>query len=371
MKAIIKTALGFAALGLSVVSCTKESPVLESEEGQDVKITIATNTRALEDEVEQRFATADYHIETLRVMGFSTTTGMLVFNQLLDESKFTEIPGADPEDIIREAQLTVKTGKFLFVYLANEESETGLATKLNNVTTLTGFKQISISHEAFDWEKHIPMASFYQNVEVVGDNELTVPGGDVEDGTWKIKLDRLGVRADITLSLSEDQYDKWTAWKETTSDKKYLLTLANIPSEVYLMPETDNSSSTKASVSYEARTGNDTYAIEGNIVQESSGDYTVTYPRIILPESYFTDPTNPNKAMQLQVSLYDGTKTRVYSGKIGSEIKTAPLDYTLPRNTYLGVKASLAVDATEIVLGVSVTKWENGSNSEHNENIKQ
>lgn len=308
------------------------------DETQDVDIIISTDTRA---GGSMQFNAKDYNITTLRVLGYKMTDGMLAFNELITTFSDNTDP-LDPTNILRGAEITVKTGHFNFVFIANEGSDPALKTALadnSQINSLPKLRLKSFAGTAFSANKDIPMIAFYDNVKVINNYTLTNNGTPVS-GTWKIGIDRLAVRVDIELTLTASQFAKWSIVS------RYLLGITNIPTKAYLYPGNDNSTGSITN-NYEALFNNSTYAIyPGNIVKEPSGEYTVTYPRIILPESWFADATDATQAVHLQISLNDGQTTRTYKGKIGKNIDPTdpPLNYTLPRNTYVGVKASVSDD---------------------------
>ena len=350
MKRITLITYCLAALAFGFQSCVSDT-IIPNEDSQSVDITISTETRT---NGSALYDPLDYSITTLRVLGYRASSGTLAFNELV--TSFTITSGAGTSAVKQEAQVNVKTGDFHLVMIANENP--GL-TGDPRLQTYIGAQQITFARSAFSETGNMPMAAFYDNVTVIGDNSLNVAGTPV-NGTWGIGLTRTGIRLDVKLTLNAAQFAKWTTWK-TANGGKYLLTVTGIPAWSYLFPNKDNSVAGVSSSAYEAQTGNSSYTLApGNIVQESSGDYTITFPRIILPEHYFTDTTNSLKSMGLQLSFSDGVVTNTYTGKIGSQIDPAslsPLDYTLPRNSYLWVKATV-LDEVELSTESIVVDWE-------------
>ena len=347
MRSILITVVCLAASLLALSSCVREQETA-GRAGQDVRISLLTTTRSGGSE---QFHADDWKISTLRIMGFGST-GALAFNRTLTTSDWTT-SGTD-ELIKREAQVTVKTGRYLVVFVANEGSQSGLGTTLDAIGSLSALRGIAFGNGAFDSAKDIPMAAFYENVEILGDNDLKVGGSAVAGGVWQIQMERLGVRADITLTLTEEQYTKWGNSVSTGAMTNLPITIAGVPQQVFLFPGTDNSATGTVDKSYYAYTGNHVNYSKGpGAIVANGNTVTVTFPRIILPESWFADKTNSAKAMQLQIRLKEVTQAAVtLSGRIGNEITTPPLDYTLPRNTYLGITAT--VDEGEELLPTNV-----------------
>lgn len=337
--------------------------------GQPVRLTLSTATRsggaALHDD-------ADFSVSTLRVLGYGTTTGRLAFNCPVTSFTDTTDPQT-PQEILRTARIDVKKGRFDFVIIANEGSDPALAALLADnsaIQSIGVLRGMGFGHSAFDAGLDIPMVSFYSDVEVVGDDSIVAPAptGAV-NGTWSIGLERLAVRAEITLSLTPAQFARWTAWKSSTTEDKFTVSVDNVPEKVYLAAGSDNSDAVvQEPVGYEARSGNDSYtSAPGNIATLLDSDgvtvlgYEVTFPRIILPEKYFSDPSDASRAMVLQVTFSDGIVNRTLSGPIGSLLSGAAAgrDYTLPRNTYLAVSAAVddSTPEAEFTIRASVEDW--------------
>ncbi len=309
-------------------------------EQQTVNITIATPTAGT-----IIYDDGDYDITTLRVLGYNTSDGTLAFNE---QVAFTET--GTGENIKREAEIRVPTGEFTFVFLANEDSDPAFALTVaddDQVAELADLQALSISHTAFDSGKDIPMLSVYDNVEVLGENSLKVAGTDVT-GVWEIGIVRLAVRLDVTFSLDAKQAAEW--------DQKF--TVSGIPSSMYLFPQKDNSGVARVDKTYAAGLGTAGYpTLPGTYFAESDGTYTVTYPRIILPESWFTDRTNADKATAIEVDLQ---RDSPFSGPIGMQILEgdSPLDYTLPRNHYFKLNASIKDDQAVLDVQLEVKDWD-------------
>ena len=338
-----------AVLAFGFQSCVSDTMVLD-EGSQNVNITISTETRT---NGSALYDPLDYNITSLRVLGYKVSSGTLAFNELITSFDYTIDPTT--ENVRRGATIHVKTGDFHIVIIANENPS---LTGDPRLQTYPGVQQITFARSAYSETGDMPMAAFYENVTVIGDNSLNVAGTPV-NGIWGIGLTRTGIRLDIKLTLNAAQFTKWTTWK-TANGGKYLLTVTGIPAWSYLFPYKDNSAAGVASSAYEAQLGNPTYTSAPGNIELVSGDYIVTFPRIILPEHYFTDSTNALKAMRLQISFSDGVTTNTYSGVIGSQINPAaipPLDYTLPRNSYLWVRATV-LDEVELSTESIVIDWE-------------
>ncbi|MCC8019230.1 MAG: hypothetical protein LIO85_05600 [Rikenellaceae bacterium] len=153
----------------------------------------------------------------------------------------------------------------------------------------------------------------------------------------------MAVRVDLTLRLTDAQF----------ADFKHIR-FDNVPDRLYIFPETDNSASVTNNLQYDAVAGNAGYSSEpGNITTLTSGDYAVeiTYPRILLPEVWFTPESDKDCAVVLTACF----ATEDYPALIGID---RPDDYTLPRNVYYDVSATVAVNDAEIDIAIAAQDWD-------------
>jgi len=310
-------------------ACTKEHTV--SQEGLEATIMISTGTRAAMDDDE------DSYINSLRILGYYSSTGKLAFNET--------VTVANNSKEVKKT-ITVKTGNFTIVAIANEHSDGATPADLSalldkittsdaNTNTMTYIKGLSFSHDAFSSTKDIPMFLAKENIAIYGDDNMADNG--VACTTLPVLLERLGVRIDLTLKLFDVQSTAWQSGAGTHNGKVYF---NNVPDKVYLFPGTDNSGS--------LLTGNEKF-VTPVAAPDEAGKKIFKSLRIILPESCLNSLT---AAQGLTIELYEGTALR--KGVLSTG--TGANGYTLSRNSYFGVDTEIG--EISLTFDVNVMDWE-------------
>ncbi len=366
MKYIVRSIFILSILLCTCNSCMEEQLIGKTEdmaESTPVQISLASASRiALADDAK---AYLDYQVATLRILGYTTQSGRLAFNRLVTPtSDSSNTAAAANPDIEWMAQAEIVTGDFTIIFIANDHLDSDLEAILNDdskVAALTDLQELTVSHSALLWDEEIPMFARYENVKVLGDNTLNVDGTAIT-GYWPVEIKRLAVRLDLTLTLTYAQAQMWENAAGLLNPAAYLLYVDNVPAEQYLFPEADNSGVARTSRAYEGRWGNSGYPnYPGRIEQDTSDNsYTVTFPRILLPESWFTDKNNEANAVEIRIGLSENGTDKTISSRIGYDL--ALPDYTLPRNTYLTVTATVVEmeETEELGLHVSIHDWDDG-----------
>ena len=310
-------------------SCTKEQS-LPQDEGLDATIMITAGTRA------ESFDPEDSYINSLRVLGYYSSNGKLAFNE--------KVTGFTANAIEVSKTITVKTGNFIIVVIANEHSDGSNPTDLsalldkidkddaatNTMTYLTG---LSFSHEAFSSTKDIPMVSVNENVAIYDNNTLVSNG--MAYSTLPVVLERLAVRIDLTLQLFGPQV---TAWQSGAHDGKVYFN--NVPDKVYIIGGTDNSNNLLVN--------NEKFVTP--VAGADIGTTKIfTSSRIILPESCLAELT---ESRALTIELYEGPTLRKGILQTG----VGDYGYTLLRNSYFGI--TTGIGELSLTFDVNVIDWE-------------
>ncbi len=352
MKKIIRTAF-LTALGLLPVSCMWEETIPHGEQGVPVEIVI--DTRAPGDDTHPG-SEYDRMVSSFRVLIYNQS-GVLKWN--FSPLDIHDLDADDPESS-QENSLDILTGTYDFVFVANEGDLAGALNNLNLGSSMTTLRAMNFDRDAFDSDetpKNIPMVSHYPGVVVAADddgigsvayadpfdegNPKTVEAGE----SWSVPLERVGIRLRLAITLTASEYAAW-------SDKQ--LRIDSIPSRAFLLPGIDNAVAPwEAMESYPAAVAAEHDAEPGVITGNDTDGYTVTYDRIILPEVLFTPVDNGEKALVLSM-MVGGRERR-------GKVSVNPNDgdgwgYTLPRNTFLDMTASIKDDGI-VFTGITVIDW--------------
>ncbi|NDV56915.1 fimbrial protein [Bacteroides sp. 519] len=306
-------------------SCTDR----EVEGGTPVVILVSAESRADSPNSNQGDP-ADRTIATLRVLVYESVSGKLAFN--------IPVPA-----ITNPTKLDVKTGKYDFVFIANEGSDSALATQLAALTPGVHKKRslydMSFAADAFVANKNIPMVTCVNNVLILDNEEYQTPNMQAsQTGVWPIAMERLGIRLDLSLKITQLQYNKFV-----TNRKLYF---TNVPNCVYLFPFVANNRTTIPAGITVPFASVDIVDIANPI-----NDYTkeIQCKRIILPENTFLDITNESKALTLTVEF--GTNETA-SGILCLDPGN---NYTLPRNTYFDVSG--IVQMSSFIFDTAIKDW--------------
>lgn len=340
--------LALAALAAMFSACSKESggSGADSEEGREVKIEFKAGSRGATDKGSVR----DRYINSMRVLIYDYHSGELEFNIAM--YGLGGVPDTSNEELA--GTLVVKTGKYTFIYIANEHSDPAANAMLSGITKSANntldylIDNVKFSRAAFDSSKDIPMVKIKEQVIIQGDNrildpELATAGNPtgLHTTVWPISLIRLGVRLDVSVYMTPEEKLLWK-----TESGMYRLYINNIPNEVGLLPTKSYSGGYLA---------DDSYYLEMNSLDmiPVSAVNPHTWSRVILPESYFDPAGDATNA--LTIGFKDGMYNTRRTGYVGY---APPTDYTLPRNTYRAVSVKLDIRTLEPVIEIKpVIDW--------------
>ena len=274
---------------------------------------------------------ADCNITDFRVLIYQYNNGELMWN--------IPITDALPADHI-SGTLQITTGTFDFVFIANE---TGLYNGANlvdlsdnsSIDHISKLNNLTFDRGAFGFHKEIPMVRVFKRVEVANNNKIkTSEMNDYHTGAWDVEMERVAIKLDLKITLTEQQYMDW--------DQK--ITINNIPGKAYLFAEKDNSSFAKAF-------GYEIDILSGYLSSEPIGtDYMfITCTKnTLLPELYLTPANNiAQKGMVVEMEFGGVVKSAVISCEADN--------YAIPRNTWLTLNATVKED--EITLVAQLLPW--------------
>lgn len=275
----------------------------------------------------------DDAVVQLRIMMFQVSTGKLAVNELI-----TNLSTGLSENV------KVKTGKYHFVFIANENAEpasNGLTTTLNGLMTgsakLSDLQDLYFSINAFDTDNYIPMVEVIENVTVLGENTIILAGNTTpEEVPWRIPLTRLGVRMDVSFALSAEQYDDLL-----NANNPPVLTFSNITDRVFLFNGSENRDAgtpVTRNIIFNAANVNKQDIM--TVLPGNEPKVLLKFDRIIMPENMFTPKREESYSMDMNIAL-GGNTNYTFKGKVGLDLVSASRDYTLPRNNYLNISASL------------------------------
>ncbi|MCD7969942.1 MAG: hypothetical protein LUF87_06270 [Alistipes sp.] len=360
MKYILRLIFCLCTAMTLMLSCVREDVASRSDVpyGIPVSITLGAETRIAVENDDH--AWLDHHVTCLRVMGYDTKTKRLIFNRLVNtdsDDSNSEGKGNSNENVVWTAEAEIYTGDFTMVFIANEKVDptmSGILGDDQQVNTLEQLKEVTLDYQSLQWNGRIPMLAVYDNVQVLEDNHVNVAGTD-HTGTWKISMERVAVRVDVTLSLTTAQGTAWQQYGIQNSDMKYLLYLDNVPARMNLLGEEYGGSLVTAD--YEANFTPLGYEyVPGRIESGSpTTPYEIIYPRIILPEYLLSQKSDAAKAVTIRLGLLENGTVRMVSGRLGYDL-SGP-DYTMPRNHYFDVKGSIKENSAEIDISIEVKGW--------------
>lgn len=314
-------------------SCIKEEiPVPET--GPEAAITIAAGTSASRS--TRGFGDtdpADNTLEQLRILIFNGGGGSLVEN--------IHIPDINVKN---PYTIEIPTGTYDFVFIGNEDSDSGLTLLLDAFTTsntISDLETLSFDAAAFDSSKKIPMAYTERGIQIIDDNTYKrVDDTANQTGTWEVLLKRLAMRLDVKITTENSV---------KAADFKKLV-ISNIPTHVPVL-ETDASGNTlynggasgSSSLTITKANGD-----TGSFDQNARGVYEWVASRLILPSTVFTSDAESD-ALTLECHYVQG-ETSV------SPLKTGIDDYyQVPRNTF--ITATMAITPS-LTVYVGVEDWD-------------
>lgn len=286
----------------------------------------------------------DDTVVRLRIMMFQVSTGKLAVNELI-----TNLSAGLSENI------KVKTGKYHFVFIANENAEpasNGLTATLNGLTIgsakLSDLQDLYFSINAFDTDNYIPMVQVIENVTVLGENTVLLAGNTTpEEVPWSIPLTRLGVRMDVSFALSAEQYDDLL-----NANNPPVLTFSNITDRVFLFNGNENRDAgtpVTRNIIFNAANVNKQDVM--TVLPGNEPKVMLKFDRIIMPENMFTPKKEESNSMGMSIAL-GGNTSYTFKGKVGVDLVSASKDYTLPRNNYLDISASLRIPYIDMTTDV-------------------
>ena len=351
MKIIPNILIGLTSL-LLLFSCSRQVEPDYPEE-QLVVVTFDADTRAPGDSDPE-----DRRINSLRVLGYRVSDGTLAFN----EKVYGFPTSTENKTELANQRVTVKTGKFTVVFIANEHSSAAnnLTTLLDGITpdnattnTLSYFRSNAMfDFTSFDRGVNIPMVAIKQNIIIQGDNKLFDPelGSSLISTVWPVVLTRAGIRVDVTIKISPNQLDAWIDQPSTDNKKK--LRFYNLPRWVSVFPGTYDTGTTKTELyAFHSAAGTETLP--------DDGVFKVFKRKFILPE--FGSLTLAESGA-LTFGLPQGPLGEKKGALINLESDGTPKDwagmygYTIPRNHYLDV--TLTIAETDVTFSIDVLSWD-------------
>ncbi|MCL2561408.1 MAG: fimbrial protein [Rikenellaceae bacterium] len=336
MKKFLSIILTLCVAAFVAGSCVKTAPENGDDKTRGIPVVVSFDPGATHaTRATDPGTSADRNINHLRVMVYNSATGLLMSTGGAAWNFTFDIP---PTTMPVPVEIT--TGVFDFVFIVNGTSDTALNATLNSgVSNISGFYALNIARSAFDADKDIPMVTIIRNVEVKGDDHVAFidPADGLPreyTGTWPVTVTRAGIRLRLVITLNSYQYGIWDG--KTTG-------IGGIPALSWLLPGMDNSASRVAA--YEGFVASETADAELGFISapDIDGNRTVTYERIILPETLFTPVTDAAKGLSLRVMFNSG-----------AIVKTAAIGlpagggYSLARNTLLELRATVEDDDLEI-----------------------
>ncbi len=366
MKKISRIATILAAAAMTAVSCMHDTGLSNDEiaEGQPVMITMDPGlTRAGED--PELGDALDRAVTSLRVLIYDSRTGQLVWNFTPDELTAAGLVDGDEEGE-QEIPLSILTGTYDFVFIGNERSGyaadptlVNLLANEDNFDTMGELRQLTFGLSAFPICREldgrtdlIPMVTFIPTVKVMGDNEINSPSTGHVVGTWNVALERAGIRIDIELTLTAEQYTNYLNSK---------LLLWDPARAAYLLPRSDNmehDTDGDDNLNYNAAD------ILSDVEDELGEDDEPTGRKIVsgsylLPERIL-GAANNKEANAMTIELFNSGAQAKGSGKsspIWYKDGSGDPTWSFPRNTRLKLAGTVLED--EIVFSdIMVIDWD-------------
>nr|AIA99561.1 hypothetical protein [uncultured bacterium contig00003(2014)] len=295
-------------------------------------------TRATDEADEDQ---ADNEINSLRMLIYNSGSGDLAYNIDLP----TVPTASDP------ASLEIMVGTYDFVFIANEDSDDVLKGHLissgnADIDDITKLRALSFSRSAFDADTAIPMVTFIEQVAVANNTVKTPDMNTPLSGVWSVNMERVAVRLRMTFTMTESLFDRWEAASKA-------ITIDGIAGGAYVLPAIDNSAARIGAPESFAAT--DTADAAPGLISgpDGSGNVTVVYDRLILPELFFSSDNTGNTADNAMVVSMD------FGDNVKSGTANAPTGYGwgygLPRNTFLDM--NITIDEYRMTIEAEVVPW--------------
>jgi hypothetical protein len=334
-------------IGILLSSCMSDVAFglrpTKNEGGEPVEISFGIDTRVAEPAAD--YASQDYDIVSLRVLLYDPLSGDLKYSFYFTggEAPVMGKPYPGPQTI------DIWTGTYDFVFITNSTVEKtlndklGTASEIDNISKLRALFFARSAAGAFNMEmdKYIPMVKLIEDVKVIGDETIqTLDMSEPQEGVWTVPVERVGIRLKLAITMTENQYADWTT-KNVSID--------GIANGAYILPGIDNSAMRSATATDFAASAIMDSSL-GNIASPADGKVVVTYERLILPELMLTGANNkPTNGMSLSMTF--GSKTK----KGAIKVPENESDYSIPRNTFLAVNATVKED--ELDMAAIVLPW--------------
>ncbi|MCD7932949.1 MAG: hypothetical protein LUH15_17240 [Tannerellaceae bacterium] len=224
---------------------------------------------------------------------------------------------------------------------------------MDNTSQLSQLESSSFASTAFNSIQNIPMASVYRNIEIdavqgLSEDGITFIAAD-QTTPWEVEIERLGVRADITLQTKF----------ATVAQDFQALQFDNIPDKVYILSQDKSGTLQYNTGSYEITPRNinlsdgDTGYTSGMILNNSTNTYEWKKTRVILPKSIFPNKTDESQGVQMTAKYNTANDQTAALGPLNN-CSDGDHGYNLPGNHYLTVNGMLNLN---IDLTLDVMNW--------------
>lgn len=264
----------------------------------------------------------DYDLATLRVMAFEKMGSKGIVNN----AKYRL-----PANLII---FPIDKGVYDFVFIANEPDDPALIASLEGVSEYDDLNTLAFSQSYFDEGRLIPMISFEDNVEVVGEGSAKVNGGAAVR-PLTVNLTRMAVRMDVTLQAPEDFTGGFNS-----------IVLSNIPDAVPLTSSYSgpaigrNTVRTIAAAKFAA------------VTPSGPNIWAIRKERVVMPANDFNDFGNAAKAVDMTIRMNGSNYSPTCKLKINSTVGAE--NYTLPKNTYLDFNGRITYP---LEVNIAASEW--------------
>jgi hypothetical protein len=294
----------------------------------------------------------DVSVSQLRVL-FYDSDNELVSNGNLSMSVSGSLP----------VTIRVPVGTYSHVvFIANEGSSTApgyLSDFLSGLSSGSPFSALSntlIESSAYAGSKNIPMVGLQSNVSILNHHTMRLNGGpsfDTRITPWRIDLTRTGVRLSVEIVMADWQFATW-------DDQS--LYLSGVPQSSWLLPDHAGDAPRETTPRrYRAVAadlsdpsdpspvpGTDGYYWSRSVTEggHTTTEYVVRFDRLILPEALFAAASDSTRALSLRLDI-GGMSVQAQVSR-SFDPSSSQHDYTLPRNTWLHLDATISNTALEL-----------------------